>query len=290
MTKVAFLGLGTMGREMALNLVMAGHDVTVWNRTPAKTADLVDAGAAAALSPAEAADGAEVIISIVGDDPASREVWLGKAGVLNGQPAPDAIAVESSTLSRGWMGSLGHEVETKGLRFLDCPVTGGPDGAREKRLTLLVGGEQKTLEAAWPVLQAYAERYIHFGEIGTGTAYKLIVNTIGAAQATAAAEGLAIADKVGLPMDKVVEALSSGAVASPLTADLVKRVAEDDHDDVYFTTRWRHKDASYGLRMAVEVGQATPTLDAAKEVFTKALTRGLADINESIVCKMVKDG
>lgn len=288
MAKVAFLGLGTMGREMALNLLAAGHELTVWNRTPAKTAPLVEKGASAALSPAEAAEGAEIIISIVGDDAASKEIWMGKAGVMAGEPAPHAIAVESSTLSRGWMVKLGREAEKRGLRFLDCPVTGGPDGAEAKRLTLLVGADEAVLEDAWPVLQAYAARYIHFGPVGSGTAYKLIVNTIGAAHAAAAAEGMAIAEKAGLPVEKVVEALSSGAVASPMTTYMVKRMAEGDHDDVYFTARWRHKDAAYGLRMAVELGQEAATLSAAEEVFTKALAQGHADRNESAIIETVK--
>ncbi|MEO5337845.1 MAG: NAD(P)-dependent oxidoreductase [Magnetospirillum sp. WYHS-4] len=285
MAKVAVLGMGTMGREMALRLLGAGHDVTVWNRSRAKTEGL---GAAVADTPAQAVKGAEAIVTIVSDDAASKAVWLGPEGVLAGRPARNAVAVESSTLSRGWMLELAAAVQGVGLRFLDCPVTGGPDGAREGRLTLLVGGENSVLEAAWPILSAYAARHIHFGPVGAGTAYKLTVNMIGAAQAVAAMEGYLAAVKAGLDPETVCEALSSGAIASPMVKYLVRRLVDGDHADVYFSTVLRHKDARYGLRLAAEVGQAAPVNAAAAEVFQQALSKGYGDLNESIVVKVLR--
>jgi 3-hydroxyisobutyrate dehydrogenase len=288
MSKVALLGAGVMGREVALRLLAAGHDLTVYNRTPSRTEALLQAGARAAATPAEAAVAADVIISMVADDAASRAVWLGPDGVLAGKPRPGTLAVESATLSRDWVLELAGAADTAGLRFLDGPVTGGPDGAQRGSLTVLAGGEETTIEAAWPVLSAYAERVIRFGPAGAGTAYKLIVNLMGAAQAVALAEGLLVAERLGLDLATVGEALRTGAVASPLVDYLTRRMTTGDHDDVYFAARWRHKDADYGLAQARSAGQETPVSAAATAVFERAVDRGLGDKNSSAVIEALR--
>jgi 3-hydroxyisobutyrate dehydrogenase len=288
MAKVGFLGAGTMGREMVLNLLKAGHQVAVYNRTQDKLKPLIEAGAKAASTPAEAALNAEIIIAIVGDDQASRAVWLGAEGALNGKPAPNAIIVESSTLSRDWILELNGIVAAKGLRFVDCPVTGGPDGAEAAKLTLLVGADAKTLEAAKPVLSAYSHRVFHFGPVGAGTSYKLIVNLMGAVQAVAVAEGILIAEKAGLNLSMVAEALSCGACASPMVKYISKRMAEADHENVYFSARWRHKDASYGMKLASDVGQSAPVSAAATAAFQTVIERGQGDLNSSIVIEALR--
>ncbi|HEY9080930.1 NAD(P)-dependent oxidoreductase [Magnetovibrio sp.] len=288
MTKIAFLGLGHMGQGMALNLLKAGFDLTVWNRTADKTGALVDAGARAAPTPALAVAGAEVIVTILGDDRSSEQVWLGEDGILSGDMAPGAIAVESTTVSRDWMIALGDLCQDAGLRFLDCPVTGGPPGANAGTLTMLVGGEAATLTEATPVLEAYANRIYHFGPVGAGTAYKLIVNTIGAVHAAAVAEGIAVARQAGLPLDMVADALGAGSVASPVTTYIAPRMAQDAHDEVRFAARWRNKDARYGIDMAHRLGCATPVLDAASALFKRAEDQGLGDMNESVIARMVK--
>jgi len=272
-----------MGREMAARLVSAGHALRVWNRTPGKSRSLARDGVHVAESPADAADGAEAVISMVGDDAASRAVWLGEAGILAGNPAQTAIMIESSTLSHAWVRELGKVVEARGHRFLDCPVTGGPDGAAAGRLTLLVGGAEDTIEAVWPVLSAYADRYLRFGGIGAGAAYKVIVNLIGAIQGAAAAEGFALAERAGLDMDRVAEALASGAVASPHLKFMVERFLAGDHDTPYFSTHWRCKDARYGLRLAGELGQPMPVSKTALDLYETALQRGQADKCESVI-------
>lgn len=287
MTKIAFLGIGSMGLGMALNLVKAGHHVTVWNRTSTKTQPVVDAGAHIAATPAQAVDGAEVIITIVGDDTSSKQVWLGDNGILQGNFVPGAIAIESTTVSRDWVMSLGQSCTDAGLRFLDCPVTGGPPGAFDGKLTMLVGGEADTLARADAVLRSYAQRIFHFGPVGMGTSYKLIVNTIGAVHAAAVAEGMAVAKKVGLPLDMVAEALSIGSVSSPLTQNVAPRMATDNHDDVRFAAVWRHKDARYCQVMAADLDCATPVFNTATALFTKAIDGGRGEANESVIAEFV---
>lgn len=283
MAKVGFLGAGIMGSEMVLRLLQARHEVTVYNRSPEKLTPLKQAGARTAATPAEAATGCDIVISMVGDDQASRSTWLGPNGALTA-PIPDnAILVESSTLSRGWILELNGLVAGAGLRFIDCPVTGGPDGARAGKLILLAGADQKVLNEAMPVLSAYSEQVFHFGPVGMGTGYKLIANMMGAVQAVAAAEGLLVAEKLGLDLKTVTNALSAGAVASPMVKYIVRRMADANHEDVYFSARWRHKDASYALQQSISVGQETPVSETALNVFQTVLDRGWGDLNSSIV-------
>lgn len=289
MARVTFLGTGIMGHEMARRLLEAGHEVSVYNRTEAKAQALVSAGATLALTPGAAAAGAEFVISMVGDDRASREVWLGSDGVLTGSPRARAIAIESATLSRRWVLELDGALRAAGLRFIDCPVTGGPDGARQGALTLLVGADAETLAEARPVLSAYAKEVIHFGPPGAGTAYKLVVNLMGAVHAVALAEGLLLAERAGLDLALTGKALSKGAVASPLVKYLTQRMVHRDHDDVYFSARWRHKDAAYALEFAGESGQAMPISAAAAEVFRHAVSTGLGDKNSSVIIEALRD-
>lgn len=274
---------------MAANLLKTGFDLAVYNRSIAKTQPLVEAGAQRAATPREAVADADVIIAIVGDDRSSREVWLGENGVLASHLLKEnAIAIESTTLSADWIKELHGHLTAKGLRFIDSPVTGGRMGAENGRLTLLVGAEDDTLAEARPVLEAYSENIIHFGPPGAGTAYKLVVNLMVAVQATALAEGLLLAEKAGLDMAKVVQGLTSGAVASPLVQGYADRMHQGEHDQVNFSTRWMHKDAAYALEMATQVGQAIPTSAVAVQIYQMALAKGLADKNLSAVIEALR--
>lgn len=288
MTKIALLGTGIMGAGMAHNLLKAGYNVTVWNRTAEKTEPLVQAGATRADTPALAVYNADVIITIVGDDDSSRQVWLGPEGVLAGQPAANAIAIESTTISLGWVNTLHQAVKEAGLHFVDSPVTGGRGGAEGGTLTLLVGAEDDVLARARPVLDAYSQKIIHFGPPGAGTAYKLIVNMIGAVHATALGEGILMAEKAGLNMERVVEGLTSGAVASPLVKAFAQRMVDNDHDFVHFSARWMHKDAAYAVQMARDVGQAIPMSSVAAQVYQMALSQGLGEKNVSAVVEALR--
>ncbi len=288
MTKVALIGLGIMGAGMAHNLLKAGYDLTVYNRTSAKAQPLVDAGATLAGTPRAAATGADVIIAIVGNDDSSKAIWLGENGVLAGQLKPNAIAVESTTLSLGWVKTLAQAIDQAGLRFIDSPVTGGRGGAEGGTLTLLVGAEEATLTETRPILDAYSQRIIHFGPPGAGTAYKLVVNLMAAVQTTALAEGIALAEKAGLNLEQVAEALGSGAVASPIVQGNAARMVAGDHDFVNFSAKWIHKDAAYSLQMANEVGQAVPLSAVAAQVYQMALSQGLGEKNMSAVIEALR--
>ena len=236
MASVAFIGLGRMGLGMAGRLRVANHEVRVFNRTTTRADALVRRGARKCLTARAACSGADAVISMVADDPASRAVWLGSDGVLAANLAPGAFAIECSTLSYNWVMELGAAATAQGLRYIDAPVTGLPDTAAAGELTLLVGADPEHLAAARSLLDAFSLRSIHFGPVGTGTAYKLLVNMLGAVQIASAAETMAIAERIGLDLGTVAETLATGQAASPQVIRNTRRIAESQHDhDIVFT-------------------------------------------------------
>jgi hypothetical protein len=176
------LGLGNMGSGMAGRLLAAGHSLAVFNRTAARAAPFEKLGARIADSPRSAALQADIIIGMTADDESSRAMWLGQDGALAADNLPDALAIECSTLSHDWVLELAAKVRARGFRYVDAPVTGLPDAAAAGTLTLLVGADAADLDAARPILTSLATRVLHFGAVGQGTVYKLMINLMGAVQ------------------------------------------------------------------------------------------------------------
>ena len=289
MASVAFIGLGRMGLGMAGRLLVANHEVRVFNRTTTRADALVRRGARKCLTAREACIGADAVISMVADDPASRAVWLGSDGVLAANLAPGAFAIECSTLSYNWVMELGAAATARGLRYIDAPVTGLPDTAAAGELTLLVGADPEHLAAARALLDAFSRRNIHFGPVGTGTAYKLLVNMLGAVQIASAAETMAIAEKIGLDLGVVAEALATGQAASPQVIRNTRRIAEGQHDrDVAFTPRLRLKDVEYALELGHQFGIGSPFGALAGRAFRQLCDLGYAQANESKVIEVAK--
>lgn len=271
MAKIAFLGLGRMGIGMAARLVGAGHQVTVWNRTKAKAESLLAAGARWASTPAEAAADADAAIAMLADDAASRRAWLApEDGALKHLPQ-GAFVIECSTISYAHVLELATAAKAKGLRYIDCPVTGLPNAAAAGDLIFLVGADQADLDAARPLLAPVCKAIHHFGPVGAGSGYKLMINLMGSVQIAALAEGLALAQKLGLDRDVVVAAIESGAAASPQVVRYCRPMAERKFSDrPTFTTELRHKDASYGVALANAAGIPAPVGEAATAWWDKA--------------------
>jgi 3-hydroxyisobutyrate dehydrogenase-like beta-hydroxyacid dehydrogenase len=270
MAKVGFIGLGRMGHGMAGRYLDAGFEVAVWNRSKAKADDLVARGARRASSPAEAADGADAVVTMVADDEASRLVWLGKDGAAARMKA-GSLAIECSTVSHQHALDMARELRGLGLVYIDCPVTGLPQAAATGKLTLLVGAEPADLDRAKPYLAPIGNVIRHFGAVGTGTVYKLINNLIGAVQIASLAEGIAMAEQAGLDMDLVAEAMATGAVASPQVIRHSKRMVARDFSGASFTATLRHKDAAYAVKLAETLLADPPLLGrAAVEAYAHA--------------------
>jgi 3-hydroxyisobutyrate dehydrogenase-like beta-hydroxyacid dehydrogenase len=262
MPRVGFIGLGRMGHGMAGRYLEAGFQVAVWNRSKAKADDLIARGATWAQTPAEAAKDADAVVTMVADDEAARAVWLGKDGAAAAMK-PGALAIECSTVSHRHALDMADELRTRGLIYVDCPVTGMPDAAASGKLTLLVGADVADIEKARPFLVPLSSTIRHFGPVGSGTVYKLINNLMGAIQIAGLAEGLAIAEQAGLDMKLVLEAVATGAAASPQVIRHSKRMVERDFEPASFTVALRHKDAVYAIDLAESLLRDTPVMGRA---------------------------
>jgi len=269
MQRVAFIGLGRMGHGMAGRYLDAGFTVTVWNRSKAKAEDLLARGAQWATSPEDAAIDADAVVTMVADDEASRAVWLTKDGAAATMKA-GTIAIECSTVSYQHALEMAHELRSRGLVYIDCPVTGLPEAAAAGRLTLLVGADGADLDKAKPYLAPIGSTIRHFGAVGTGTVFKLINNLIGAVQIASLAEGVAMAEQAGLDMQLVAEALGTGAIASPQVIRHSKRMVARDFSGASFTAALRHKDAAYAVRLAETLLPDVPVSRAALAAYDRA--------------------
>ena len=254
MAHVAFIGLGRMGHGMAGRYLDNGFAVAVWNRSKSKAERLIARGARWASSPADAADGADAIVTMVADDEASRAVWLGKDGAAATAKA-GTLAIECSTVSYRHALDLARELRGRDLVYIDSPVTGLPDAAASGKLTLLIGAEPADLERARPYLAPLSTTIRHFGAVGTGTVYKLINNLMGAIQIAGIAEGLAIAELAGLDMKLVLEAVETGVAASPQVIRHSKRMAARNFSGATFTAALRYKAALQGCRLRRGAGR-----------------------------------
>jgi 3-hydroxyisobutyrate dehydrogenase len=287
--RVAFLGLGKMGSGMASRLITAGHTVSVYNRSPERAARFASLGARVAGSPRAAAERADIIIGMSAHDEASRAIWLGDYGALAAENLPDALVIECSTLSHDWVLELAQHVRTRGFRYVDAPVTGLPDAAAAGTLTLLVGADPADLDAARPVFASLATRVLHFGAVGQGTAYKLMVNLMGAVQIASAAEGIALAERAGLDLKLVADAVASGQAASPQVVRNVRRFVADDHGGaVTFTPALRLKDIDYALRLARKLGIECRFGAVAQDLYRTLCERGAAAENESRIIEVLR--
>ena len=278
-----------MGSGMAARLLAGGHSLSVFNRTAARAEPLERQGAKVAETPRAAAEKADVIIGMTADDESSRAMWLGATGALAADNAPDALAIECSTLSHDWVLELSREVRQRGFRYVDSPVTGLPDAAAAGTLTLLVGADPADLDAARPIFSCLATRVLHFGTVGQGTVYKLMVNLIGAVQIASAAEGMALAEAAGLDLKLAGDAIASGQAASPQVVRNVRRFVAGDHGGVvHFTPALRLKDVEYALRLARKLAAPHAFGEVAAALYRRLCDAGFARDNESRIIDVLR--
>jgi 3-hydroxyisobutyrate dehydrogenase-like beta-hydroxyacid dehydrogenase len=275
-----------MGHGMAGRYLDSGFTLAVWNRSRAKADDLIARGARWAASPADAARDADAIVTMVADDDASRAVWTGKDGIIE-TARNGALAIECSTVSHRHAVDMARDLTTRGLRYIDCPVTGLPDAAASGKLTLLVGAEADDLEAARPFLAPLGATIRHFGTVGAGTVFKLINNLMGAGQIASLAEGLRIAEQAGLDMPLVQQSLASGAVASPQVVRHSARMVARDFAGASFTAALRHKDASYAMVLAETLGLDLAVALAALDIYALAAAK-MPDDDEGRLIDLIK--
>lgn len=287
MQRVALLGSGIMGSGMAVNWLKKGFPLTVYNRTRSKAEPFGAHGALVASTPREAAQDADVIVAMVGDDNASRAVWLGEDSALAGAKQ-GAILVECSTLTPDWVRELAEQARARSCDLLDAPVTGSKAAAANGQLNLFVGGEAATLEQARPALEAISKAIFHLGPVSTGATWKLINNMMTAMSLVAISEGLAMAEKAGFDVQQVAPLILNGPASSPAVQMKMPRLIERRYDDTDFSLRWMEKDMRYALALAEQLGLQLKTAEAAAEMYRKACEKGMADMDFSAVVEAVR--
>jgi 3-hydroxyisobutyrate dehydrogenase len=284
---VAVIGLGIMGSGMARNLLRAGFDVTVYNRSRAKAEALGAEGARVAATPTEAAQGAEVVISMVADDDASRAVWLGEEGAL-AAVAPGAVLVESSTVTVGWVRELAEKAAGRGVELLDAPVTGSRDQAAGGQLLFLVGGAAAALERVRPVLAAMSRDAVYLGPSGSGATLKLINNFLCGVQAASLAEAFGMLERAGLDREQALGVLLAGAPASPIVKGLAGRMAAEEYTPPHFALRLMTKDLRYAVEEGARHGVKLRTGVAAREVMERGVEAGFGERDMSAVVEQFR--
>ena len=282
----AILGLGIMGSGMANRLLSANFSLAVYNRNQEKSVPFAGAGAFVADTPRQAASRSQIILSMVADDAASRDVWMGEEGALNGAAA-GSVLIESSTLSGNWIQELAAKAAERGCQFLDAPVTGTKPHAASGELLFLVGGSAEALDAARPVFSVLGRDAVHLGPTGSGALMKLINNFLCGVQAASFAEGVSMIDAGGLDRAKAMSILTGGAPASGIVKRVAERVASHDFTP-NFALRWMAKDLTYALQDAASRGVALSTATAALAVFQRAIAEGHGDEDFSAVSKSSK--
>lgn len=273
---------------MARRLIGAGFPLAVHNRSPEKAAALVADGARLAASPREAAAGADIVVSMVADDTASRSMWLGAEGALAGL-ARGAVAVECSTLTVAWVRELAWEVAERGGEFVDAPVTGSKDAAASGALNFLVGGGAAALEKIRPALTVMGRSVTHLGPTGSGAMVKLVNNFVAGVQVAAFAEALTWLERSGVARDPAVAFLLEGAAASPITKVVASRMLAGDYAP-HFLLRLMTKDLGYALDEAGHQGVALATAEAALGRFRAAIAAGLGDKDMAAIVEGVRQG
>jgi 3-hydroxyisobutyrate dehydrogenase len=285
-SNVAILGLGTMGYGMAVNLLKAGFPLTAYNRTPEKAEALAGQGAHAAKTPAQAAHQADVVISMVSDDDASRAAWLGPEGALAAMQ-PNSVVVESSTLSPKWIEELYTAAKDRGLRTVEAPVTGSRVQAEAGQLIFLAGADAETLESITPVLRCMSREILHLGPIGSGAQMKLINNFLCGVQIASFAEALAWIEHSGLKREMALEYLKRGAPGSGIITAMADRMTQRNYE-VNFLLRLMAKDLRYAHAAAAQQGIDLTTSATAEQLFRKAQEAGHGEQDMSAVVEVLR--
>jgi 3-hydroxyisobutyrate dehydrogenase-like beta-hydroxyacid dehydrogenase len=288
--KIGLIGLGLMGRPMGMNLLKAGHSLTVWNRTAARAEELVAAGAKQAKTPREVAAASDVLLSIVSDPPALESVLWGHEGKEDGALGglkPGSIYIDSSTVSPALERKIAAACQERGVRFLDAPVTGGDWGAREGNLVFMIGGDAETLNEVEPILKVMGKKLFHLGPNGAGQTIKLAMNAILALQVEAVAEAIGLVTKAGLKGEQLLEVLQASMARSGLV-DLKAPLMLKGEFKPSFPLRLMHKDLGLALDLGNQLGVALPSTAAAREVYNYVMGDAKEDMDYSAVVRFWK--
>jgi 3-hydroxyisobutyrate dehydrogenase len=284
--RIGFIGLGTMGSAMAANIVRAGFPLTVWNRTVGRAPELGDLGATFAATAAEVAAASDIVVVCVSDTPDVEAVLFGPDGVSAGAQQGTLI-IDCSTIAPSGSWKFAERLDGLGLVFVDAPVSGGSEGARNATLTIFVGGHERDVEQARPVLTAIGRTITHVGPIGAGQAVKAVNQVILAGAYLGVAEGIVLAMKAGLDAQQVIEALGAGAAQSWVLANRSGRMVDNDYP-LGFKLALHRKDLGIALSLADQLGASLPLAALTAALESGLIAQGHGDEDMSALARAIR--
>ena len=285
--KIGFIGLGIMGGPMAWNLMEAGYEVVLYNRTKEKAEEIASDGAAVADSPREAAESSDVVVTMLSDSPQVEEVVAGEGGVLEGIEE-GALLVDMSTISPVVTRELEEKVKERGASMLDAPVSGGDVGAQQGTLSIMVGGSQEDFERARPLFEVLGNTLTHVGPIGAGQTAKAANQIVVALTIAAISEALVLGSKAGAAPEKVLEALSGGLAGSNVMEAKKEKFLSHDFDPG-FKVELHHKDLGIALAAGREYGVPLPITALVDQMLEALVAKGLGGKDHSAMLALIED-
>jgi 3-hydroxyisobutyrate dehydrogenase-like beta-hydroxyacid dehydrogenase len=288
MSRIAFLGLGRMGAPMAVNLVKAGHEVTVWNRTHDKAVDFAaEHGCTAAETPRAAAQTAEFVVTMLADDAALQQAYSTEDGILSSLQ-PGAVAIDMSTVSPETVTEIAAKVADAGADFVDAPVSGSVAAATAASLTIMAGGSDEAVDKARGVLGAMGDPVIHMGESGRGAVMKLCVNSIVHSLNGAVSEALVLAERSGIDRVQAYTVFLNSAIAAPFVQYRQAAFETPGEVPVAFRLELAAKDLRLALEAAVRADASMPQTELNHQVLNRAVDAGFGDLDESGVAEFLR--
>ena len=285
MKKIAFFGIGAMGERIAINLINAGYELQVWNRTQEKCQRLVSMGATAYDSPRKAVENVNIAIAMLTDDKASREVWLKETtGAIYGL-GENTLAIEYSTLSPNWCRELAIAISHHNCEFIDAPVVGSRPQAEAGKLIHLVGGQSDSLTQVRDILNASSSAVYHIGEVGMGMTMKLAVNGLFGVQVAALGEVLGVLQRAGISVESAVNLLNEMPITSPALKGIGALVASGNYAPL-FPINLGEKDLRYLERLGLSNNSQMSVVTAIRQIYQEAQQTGYGDDNISGVAQL----
>lgn len=285
--KIGFIGLGIMGSAMAVNLVKAGFEVTVWNRTAEKCADLVAAGAVVAASPRAVAEASEIVLAMMANPEAVESVRDGADGIMAGLASGKGY-VDMSTVDAVTSEASARLAKARGALFLEAPVAGSRKPAEDALLTIMTAGDRELYDQALPVLESMGRKIIYVGEVGGAANLKLANNLVMGGMVAAFAEGIALASRCGLDISQLLDVLDSGALSNQMFRMKGPLIADNDLFPTAFPLKHMQKDLRLALRLAEEVGLPLFATASVNELYKSAVAKGSGDADFSAVGRVIR--
>jgi 3-hydroxyisobutyrate dehydrogenase len=284
--KIGFIGLGIMGKPMAMNLIKGGFELNVYNRTSSKMDELISMGAIGLNSPKEVAENSDIIITIVSDTPDVENVILGEHGVIHGAKA-GTIVIDMSTISPFATRKIAAKLKEKNVEMLDAPVSGGDSGAINGTLAIMVGGESDVLNRCMPIFNAMGKTITHTGANGMGQIVKLCNQILVSVTNMAVSEAVLFAQKSGVDAQTMIEATKAGAAGSWQLANLGPKMADEDFTPG-FMIDLQQKDLRLVLEAASQINLPLPALSYVHQMYTGNQANGEGKEGTQALYKSVK--